>query len=55
MEPKNATVAARSILSSQLDGKSNSDKGIKDKRKPVRHNLEKRRQQNTQAQKKYRE
>lgn len=47
MDPKNTMVGPQS--------QSNSDKPTTDKRKPVRRDPEKRRQQNIQAQKKYRE
>ncbi|KAL9577697.1 MAG: hypothetical protein Q9212_006200 [Teloschistes hypoglaucus] len=49
MEPKNTMVA----LPTPPQNQSNSDKPTTDKRKPVRRDPEKRRQQNIQAQKKY--
>lgn len=55
MDPDNTKIAAPSILSSRGEGYVNSDRGSTDKRRPVRRDLEKRRQQNIQAQKKYRE
>ena len=55
MDLENTMVAAPSILPSRPEGHSNSDKGSTDKRKPVRRDPKKRRQQNIQAQKKYRE
>jgi hypothetical protein len=47
--------ATTMILPGELGGPHNGDKSSMEKRKPVRRDLEKRRQQNIQAQKKYRE
>jgi len=47
--------ATTMILPGELGGHRNGDKSSTEKRKPVRRDLEKRRQQNIQAQKKYRE
>ncbi|KND93764.1 hypothetical protein TOPH_01949 [Tolypocladium ophioglossoides CBS 100239] len=55
IDPKNTMVAVGSILPGHPEGHSRSDKGSTDKRKPVRSDPERRRQQNIQAQRKYRE
>lgn len=55
MDPTNTTAATPSVLPSQLETHNNSDKGSTDRRRPVRRDPEKRRQQNIQAQKKFRE
>jgi hypothetical protein len=55
MNNQNTVGAASMFLSGELERHSNSDKSSTQKRKPVRRDLEKRRQQNIQAQKKYRE
>ena len=55
MNYQNIMEAATMILPGELEGHRNGDKSSTAKRKPVRRDLEKRRQQNIQAQKKYRE
>ena len=55
MDPRNITAAALSVLPGRLEVQNNNDEGSTNKRRPVRRDPEKRRQQNIQAQKKYRE
>ncbi|KAJ0107248.1 hypothetical protein J7T55_007618 [Diaporthe amygdali] len=55
MDPENNSPEGLSIVPSRLQGPSNTDPGSAGKRRPVRRDPEKRRQQNIQAQKKYRE
>ena len=52
MEPDIMTVGTASV--SQLEARQKNNKGSTDQRRPVRRDLEKRRQQNIQAQRKYR-
>lgn len=49
IDPKNSIVAAPSILPSRSEGYSNSDKVSTVKRRPVRRDPQKGRQQNIQA------
>ncbi|KAL8703561.1 MAG: hypothetical protein Q9201_003265 [Fulgogasparrea decipioides] len=55
MDPRNITAAAPSALAGRPEAQNNNNKGSTNKRRPVRRDPEKRRQQNIQAQKKYRE
>ena len=54
MDLKDTTVATPSILRSRAEAHNTNDKGSTHQRRPVRRDLEKRRQQNILAQKKYR-
>ncbi|KAL8732335.1 MAG: hypothetical protein Q9181_003992 [Wetmoreana brouardii] len=55
MDRRNITAAAPSVLPGRPEAQNNNDKASTNKRRPVRRDPEKRRQQNIQAQKKYRE
>ncbi|KAL9609845.1 MAG: hypothetical protein Q9167_005412 [Letrouitia subvulpina] len=55
MDPRHSTAATPSVPPGSPEAQPNIDKGSKNKRRPVRRDPEKRRQQNIQAQKKYRE
>ncbi|KAL8740923.1 MAG: hypothetical protein Q9190_006418 [Brigantiaea leucoxantha] len=55
MDPRNPKTTTAPSLPLQPLTYNNDDKGSMNKRRPVRRNLERRRQQNIQAQKKYRE
>jgi hypothetical protein len=55
MNNQDTVGAAAMILPGEMQCHSYSDKSSTQKRKPVRRDLEKRRQQNIQAQKKYSE
>lgn len=54
MDLRITPVTTPSILRSRPEARNTSNKGSTDQRRPVRRDLEKRRQQNIQAQKKYR-
>jgi hypothetical protein len=55
MDYQNTMEAATMSPPCELEAHRNGNKSSTEKRKPVRRDLEKRRQQNIQAQKKYRE
>lgn len=55
MDPGHDSGAGPSIPPSRLEGPSKNDTGTAGKKRPVRRDPEKRRQQNIQAQKKYSE
>lgn len=55
MDPGHQSDAGPSIPPNRLDGPTDNDTGTAGKKRPVRRDPEKRRQQNIQAQKKYSE